>query len=219
MQQDKIKQIYERLRQTHPTFAETDDAWTKNGLNATPFKALTSVAISAMTIDKRTVAACMALYGKISTPQELLALEDEELATLIKPAAHYNKKTIQLKKMCQQLIDRHDGEVPTTRRELQALTGVGRKCTDIMMHFVFSNSTIAVDTHVHRVVNRLGIVKTTAREKTADVINEITPLFYKKHAHEWLVQHGMKICVARKPKCQDCTLVELCQYERNEVEA
>ncbi|UNK19373.1 hypothetical protein MNQ98_04890 [Paenibacillus sp. N3/727] len=131
-----------------------------------------------MTTEKRTIDACTALYERISTPKQLIALEDEELASLIKPVAHYNRKTKNLKKMCQQLILRHNGEVPNTRDELLALTGVGRKCTDILMHFTFSEPTIAVDTHVHRVVNRLGI-DTTSREDTADTINEITPFKFK----------------------------------------
>ncbi|OAB42499.1 hypothetical protein PGLA_12610 [Paenibacillus glacialis] len=126
-------------------------------------------------------------------------MEDAELALLIKPAAHYNRKTKNLKTMCGQLIERHNGEIPNTREELLALTGVGRKCTDIMMHFTFSKATIAVDTHVHRVVNRLGIAHTISREDTADKINEVTPMRFKHHAHEWIIQHGMKICIARKP--------------------
>ncbi|MFC9711543.1 endonuclease III domain-containing protein [Paenibacillus sp. NPDC056933] len=150
-------------------------------------------------------------------PQQLLQLEDEELSSLIKPAAHYNRKTKNLKKMCHQLIERHNGEVPGTRDELLALTGVGRKCTDILMHFTFREPTIAVDIHVHRVVNRLGITHTTSREDTADAINEITPFKFKHHAHEWIIQHGMKICVARKPKCSDCSLTDLCDYYQTEV--
>lgn len=217
MEQQRIILIYERLRKTQPTFVETDNDWIATGLSSTPFKALVSVAISTMTTEKRTIDACTALYDKISTPQQLLQLEDEELSSLIKPAAHYNRKTKNLKKMCHQLIERHNGEVPCTRDELLALTGVGRKCTDILMHFTFSESTIAVNTHVHRVVNRLGITYTISREDTADAINQITPLKFKHHAHEWIIQHGMKICVARKPKCSDCSLTDLCDYYQTEV--
>lgn len=218
MDQQKITQIYERLSESQPTFNDTDNEWIAKGLSSTPFKALVSVTISTMTTEKRTIDACTALYERVSTPKQLLELEDEELALLIKPAAHYNRKTKNLKKMCQQLIEKHNGEVPDTRDELLALTGVGRKCTDIMMHFTFSEPTIAVDTHVHRVVNRLGIVHTTLREDTADAINEITPLQFKHHAHEWIIQHGMKICIARKPKCSDCSLTDLCDYYRTGVE-
>ncbi|WP_336765950.1 endonuclease III domain-containing protein [Paenibacillus sp. USHLN196] len=217
MDQQRIILIYERLRKTQPTFVETDNDWIAKGLSSTPFKALVSVAISTMTTEKRTIDACTALYDKISTPQQLLQLEDEELSSLIKPAAHYNRKTKNLKKMCQQLIERHNGEVPCTRDELLALTGVGRKCTDILMHFTFSEPTIAVDTHVHRVVNRLGMTHTISREDTADAINQITPLKFKHHAHEWIIQHGMKICIARKPKCSECSLTDFCDHYQNEV--
>ncbi|MDQ0208344.1 endonuclease III domain-containing protein [Alkalicoccobacillus murimartini] len=207
-----LKKIYQILSETYPTFEESDDPWSNNGLNATPFKTLTSVALSAMTHDKRVVKACIALYERISTPQELLELNDEELRECIKPVAHYNRKTKNLKKMCSELIERHDGEVPNTREELMKLTGIGRKCTDIMMHFMFDTPSIAVDTHVHRLANRLGIVDTTDREKTADVLNEVTPNLYKIHAHEWLIQHGMKICMAKNPKCIECVISQYCQY-------
>lgn len=212
MDESKISQIYERLSQTHPIFAETGDEWTTNGLNSSPFKNLVSVALSAMTTTKRTIAAATALFGRISTPQELLNLDDVELAALIKPAAHYNRKTVNLKKMSQQLIDRHHGEVPTTREELMALTGVGRKCTDIMMHFVFNEPTIAVDTHVYRVIQRLGITPKTSREETADIINKVTPKKYKLHAHEWLILQGMNVCKPSNPRCSDCAVHEMCDY-------
>lgn len=120
--------------------------------------------------------------------------------------------------MCHQLIERHNGEVPTTRDKLIALTGVGRKCTDIMMHFTFGEPTIAVDTHVHRVANRLGIVKTTLREDTADTINKVTPLKFKYHAHEWFIGQGMNICKARKPNCPKCALTDFCDYYQREVQ-
>lgn len=214
MNKTKIVQIYKILSHTQPTFEETDNDWITHGLNSTPFKLLVSVAISTMTHDKRTVKACIALYEKISTPQELIELEDEELATLIKPAAHYNRKTKSLKKMCHQLIEQYDGEIPQTKEELMELSGIGRKCADIMMHFSVGEPSIAVDTHVHRVLNRLGVVNTRSSEETADVINTITPQQYKQHAHEWLIGHGMEICKARAPKCKECALRDWCQYNQ-----
>jgi endonuclease-3 len=207
---NEIAQIYEILSQTYPTFANTDDPWMTNGLSSTPFKSLVSVCLSTMTITKRVVNACVPLYQRVSNFEELLALDDEELRQIIKPVAHYNRKTVNLKLMARQIIELHNGNIPETREELMKLQGVGRKVTDIMLNFVFSKDTIAVDTHVLRVLNRLKIIATDSAEDAAVKINLITPTFYKKHAHEWLIQHGMKVCTARKPKCSECCVNQFC---------
>lgn len=207
---NEIAQIYEILSQTYPTFANTDDPWMTNGLSSTPFKSLVSVCLSTMTITKRVVNACVPLYQRVSNFEELLALDDEELRQIIKPVAHYNRKTVNLKLMARQIIELHNGNIPETREELMKLQGVGRKVTDIMLNFVFSKDTIAVDTHVLRVLNRLKIIATDSAEDAAVKINLITPTFYKKHAHEWLIQHGMKVCAARKPKCSECCVNQFC---------
>lgn len=212
MDQEKIEKIYEILSKNYPLFDEQNNEWATRGLNSTPFKNLVSVNLSTMTNTKRVIRAAVALFSEISTPQELLQLSDERLTELIKPVAHYNRKTKMLKEMCQQLIEKHDGQVPQTREELLALKGVGRKSVDILMNFTFGSDSIAVDTHVHRVLNRTGIVKTKAAEETANAIQEITPDRYRKHAHEWLIQHGMHTCTARNPKCAECRIYELCEW-------
>lgn len=183
-----------------------------NGLSSTPFKSLVSVCMSTMTITKRVVNAAVPLYEKVSTFEELLALDDEELRRIIKPVAHYNRKTKLLKEMARKIIDQHGGDIPHTRDELMALPGVGRKVADIMMNFVFSKDSIAVDTHVLRVLNRLGVIDTSSALQAADIINAQTPPRFKRHAHEWLIQHGMKICVSRTPKCGSCPLTHHCRY-------
>lgn len=207
---NEIAQIYEILSQTYPTFENTDDPWMTNGLSSTPFKSLVSVCLSTMTITKRVVNACVPLYQRVSNFEELLALDDDELRQIIKPVAHYNRKTVNLKLMARQIIELHNGNIPETREELMKLQGVGRKVTDIMLNFVFSKDTIAVDTHVLRVLNRLKIIATDSAEDAAVKINLITPTFYKKHEHEWLMQHGMKVCTARKPKCSECCVNQFC---------
>lgn len=207
----KIEKIYYRLKETYPIFKDND--WAFNPTRNTPFQSLVSVTLSAMTNSNRLVQACQGLFAEVSTPEELLALSDDHLRDLIRPVAHYNRKTIQLKEMCQQLLDRHEGEVPSTREELLALKGVGRKSVDIIMNFTFGEETIAVDTHVHRVLNRLGLVKTNTPLETADVVTEVTPKKFRKHAHEWLVLHGMETCSARSPKCGICAVQDLCEYE------
>lgn len=213
----KLDSIYKNLSQTYQIFSEKKDDWSGNGLNSTPFKSLVSVMLSTMTNSKRVIRTALALFEQISTPEELLKLDDDHLRELIKPVAHYNRKTKHLKDMSNQLIERHNGQVPETREELLALIGVGIKCADIIMNFTFGGDSIAVDTHVHRFLNRTGIVKTKSAEETAKLIVDITPNEYRKHAHEWLIQHGMNTCVARNRKCSECSIVELCEYESKKL--
>ncbi len=204
--------IYSILSRTYATFDEIDDPWMTNGLSATPFRSLVSTCLSTMTITKRVVNACVPLYEKVSTFEELAALDDEELRRIIKPVAHYNRKTKLLKDMARRILDEHGGEIPRTREGLMALPGVGQKVADIMLNFVFDEPSIAVDTHVLRVLNRLGIVDTPSATKAAETINAETPPHFKHHAHEWLIQHGMKVCVSRTPRCGDCCVTQHCNW-------
>lgn len=212
-QPEKISEIYKRLSENYLTFAENGNEWDAQGLSSSTFKNLVSVTLSTMTHTKRVIAACTALYAKAETPQDILTLDDDELITLIKPVAHYNRKAKHLKTMCHQLLTRHNGQVPNTKKELLALQGVGMKCADLIMNFNFGSADIAIDTHIQRVLNRLGIVKTTSAKQTSLVINAITPESYKKHAHEWLIQHGMNVCTARAPQCEKCLLSDLCDWQ------
>jgi endonuclease-3 len=155
----------------------------------------------------------------VSTFEELLALDDEELRTIIKPVAHYNRKTVNLKILCQQIIEEHGGEIPSDRESLLKLQGVGRKVADLMMNHLFSEDSIAVDTHVLRVLQRLNIVEDTTAEKAADTINAITPAGYKRHAHEWLIQLGMQVCHARSPDCPSCVVSHLCPIGKQRLDA
>jgi len=209
-----IEAIYAILSRTYPTFDETENAWVANGLSATPFHNLVSTCLSTMTHTNRVIRACVPLYEKVSTFEELLALDDEELRTVITPVAHYNRKTRNLKIMCRQILDDHGGEIPRSRAELMTLQGVGGKVADIMLNFVFEQPSIAVDTHVLRVLSRLGLVKTASAESAAKIIAEITPARYLRHAHEWLIQHGMKVCVSRRPACEVCPITRYCTYFR-----
>lgn len=212
---EKLDNIYAIISKTYPTFDKTDDPWITNGLSSTPFKSLVSVVLSTMTHTKRVVNACVPLYKKVSTFEQLLAMDDEELRKIIKPVAHYNRKTANLKIMCRQIIEDFDGKIPENREDLMKLQGVGRKVADIMMNFVFSEPSIAVDTHVFRVLNRTGVVKTKSTEEAADIINKLTSKKYKRHAHEWLIQHGMKVCTARVPKCDTCVIKKYCTFYKS----
>ena len=209
----RLERIYERLSATYPTFDQTDDPWMTNGLSSTPFRCLVSVCLSTMTITPRVVKACVPLFERVATFEELLELDDEELRTIIKPVAHYNRKTTNLKILCRQILNEYGGQIPETHDDLMKLQGVGRKVADIMMNFIFHEDTIAVDTHVLRVLNRLEVVNTSSAETAADQINTLTPARFKRHAHEWLIQHGMKVCTARSPRCEACCVSSLCRDE------
>lgn len=215
----RLTSIYDILSRTYPTYEEMDDPWMSNGLSATPFRHLISGCLSTVTVTKRVVSAAVPLYQRVSTFEELLALDDEELRSIIKPVAHYNRKTVNLKILCRQIIEEHGGEIPSDRESLLKLQGVGRKVADLMMNHLFSEDSIAVDTHVLRVLQRLDLVKDTTAEKAADTINAITPAGYKRHAHEWLIQLGMQVCHARSPDCPSCVVSRLCPTGRQRLGA
>lgn len=209
---EKIEEVYKRLEIDQPTFSEVDDDWTKYGLSSTHFKALVSVTLSTMTHTPRVVKAATALYEVADTPEAIVKLDDDLLRELIRPVAHYNRKTQHLKKMCREIIGNFNGEVPRNKSDLLSLTGVGEKCANIMLNFEFNQDSIAVDSHVFRVLNRLGVIHTSSHEKASEIINKITPNQYKRHAHEWLIGFGMRVCHAKKPNCSECVLYDLCVF-------
>lgn len=129
---------------------------------------------------------------------------------IIRPVAHYNRKTVNLKAMCRQIIDEHGGTIPRNREAVMELKGVGRKVADLVMNHLNEQDSIAVDSHVLRVLRRLGMVGDVSAEVAADAIGGLTPPGYRRHAHEWLIQLGMKVCHARKPACGACVVRALC---------
>lgn len=180
------------------------------------FETLIGTILSSQTKDERTAAAVKKLFRVIKTPQELVDLSIDEITELIQDVGMYNKKAIYIKTCSQQLIDWYDGKVPSTRKELMSLMGVGRKVSDIVLHYSFGELNVAVDTHVHRVSNRLGIAATNNADKTADILMRDTPEEYLPYAHEWLINHGRVHCDAKKPKCETCPLKDLCDYYNQE---
>lgn len=206
----RLSAIYDVLPRTYPTHEEMDDPWMTHGLSATPFLHLISGCLSTVTVTKRVIAACIPLYARVSTFEELLALDDDELRDIIRSIAHYNRKPVNLKILCRQIIQEHGGEIPSDRESLLKLQGVGGKVVDLTMNQVFSEDSIAVDTHVLRVLERLEIISDSIAEKAADTINAITLAGYKRHAHEWLIQLGMQVCQARSPDCTSCVLLPFC---------
>ena len=211
---NKITEVYRRFHARNPTPNNPP----REKIYNSAFKSLVGVTLSAQTRDERTAEACRNLFAVARTPQQILALDLEQLKTLIRPAGMYNNKARNLKLMSQQLIDRHGGRVPKERKQLMDLAGVGRKSTDIMMRFVFNEPAIAVDTHVHRIANRLGIASAKIESKTAEILERETPDEYRWGAHEWLIAQGKYVCRARRPECDRCMFTDICDHYQEQTQ-
>lgn len=179
------------------------------------FASLVGVMLSAQSRDAMTALAKRQLLARAATPEAILALPEAEIATLIEPCGLYNSKARNLKRMCETLLQRHGGVVPATRRELMALPGVGRKCADIMLRFVFGAPEIPVDTHVFRVARRTGLATGKSEAALAADLDRRVPERWRWGAHMWLLNHGKRCCRARRPACATCPLAFVC--ERNGV--
>lgn len=174
---------------------------------------LVAVALSAQATDAGVNRATRALFAIADTPQKMLALGEEGLIGHIKTIGLFRNKARNVIKLSQILIDRFGGEVPSSRAALQSLPGVGRKTANVVLNMWFRQPAQAVDTHIFRVGNRTGIAP--GRDETAveRAIEDNVPAEYQLHAHHWLILHGRYICVARKPRCPDCLIRDLCLYE------
>ena len=130
----------------------------------------------------------------------------------IKTIGLYNTKAANILKTCTLLLQRHGGEVPNDRAALEALPGVGRKTANVILNTAFGEPTIAVDTHIFRVANRTGLAPGKTVREVEEGLLRVTPPAFKPHAHHWLILHGRYVCTARKPRCPDCPIRELCAY-------
>lgn len=203
------KAIFERLKQTNP--APTTE------LNyQTPFELLVAVMLSAQATDKSVNKATTPLFAVANTPAAILALKESGLKKYIKSIGLFNTKAKNIIKTCQFLLERHGGEVPADRSALEALPGVGRKTANVILNTAFGHPTIAVDTHIFRVSNRIGIAPGKTVRAVEDQLNKVVPAEYKQDAHHWLILHGRYICTARKPKCSQCVIRDLCEFQDKE---
>lgn len=182
-----------------------------------PFELLISVMLSAQATDISVNKATEALYQQANTPQAMLDLGEVRLKSLIKTIGLYHTKATHIIKTCQLLIDRHQGEVPSTREALEALPGVGRKTANVILNTAFGQPTMAVDTHIFRVANRVGLArgKTPLAVELA-LLKNISKEFLQD-AHHWLILHGRYVCVARKPHCPSCLIRDVCEFKFKEI--
>ena len=178
----------------------------------TPFELLVAVALSAQATDKSVNLATRELFKRAHTPAQILALGQDGVEQYIKTIGLYRGKAKNLIQMCRLLLDNHGGEVPATREALEALPGVGRKTANVVLNVAYQEPTIAVDTHIFRVSNRTGIAPGKNPEQVEQRLVKCVPEKFRLHAHHWLILHGRYVCIARKPRCPECIIRDLCEY-------
>jgi endonuclease-3 len=175
------------------------------------FELLIAVVLSAQATDKGVNKATAKLFPVANTPQAIFALGEEGLKHYIKTIGLFNSKAANIIKLCATLIAKHGGEVPQTREDLEALAGVGRKTANVILNTAFGQPTIAVDTHIFRVANRTGLAPGNNVLEVENQLNKHVPKQHKQDAHHLLILHGRYVCVARKPRCTECCIVDLCE--------
>jgi endonuclease-3 len=180
---------------------------------STPFELLAAVLLSAQATDVGVNKATRKLFAVANTPQAILDLGIEGLESYIKTIGLYRSKAKHLMEACRMLVERHGGEVPRTRAELEALPGVGRKTANVVLNVAFGEATMAVDTHIFRVSNRTGLAPGKTPLEVELKLEKRVPPAYRLHAHHWLILHGRYVCVARKPLCWKCAVAPYCDYK------
>src|SRR5690554_1667405 len=210
MNAQKRYEIFARLREHNPE-PTTELHWT------TPFELLAAVLLSAQATDVGVNKATARLFPVANTPQAIIELGIDGLKEHIRTIGLFNTKAENLMKTCHLLVDLHGGEVPENREALEALPGVGRKTANVVLNTAFGQPTIAVDTHIFRVSNRTGIAPGKNVVEVERRLERVVPKPYRQDAHHWLILHGRYVCVARKPKCPQCGIVDLCEYKHKKV--
>ncbi len=205
MNPSKRREIFLRFRSArpHPT---TELEY------STPFELLVAVILSAQATDVSVNAATRNLFPVANTPQAILDLGLEKVSQYVQRIGLYRTKSKHIIQMCRILLDRHGGEVPGTREELEALPGVGRKTANVVLNTAFGQPLIAVDTHIFRVANRTGLAPGKNVLEVERKLTKFVPAEFRHDAHHWLILHGRYVCQARKPKCPQCLISDLCEY-------
>lgn len=207
MNPTKRRQIFERLAAAnpHPT---TELEY------SSPFELLVAVMLSAQATDISVNAATRQLYPAANTPEAILELGEEKLREYIQRIGLYKTKAKHVIQTCRILVERHQGCVPITREALEALPGVGRKTANVILNTAFGEPTIAVDTHIFRLANRIGLAPGKTVLEVEKKLLKVIPAEYLHDAHHWLILHGRYICRARSPKCAECLIYDLCEYKQ-----
>ena len=206
MSPGKIYDIFARLRAANP-------APRTELVHASPFELLVSVVLSAQATDKSVNLATAELFKVARTPAAIAKLGRRGLERHIRTIGLYRTKAKNVLATCKLLLERHGGEVPRTREELEALPGVGRKTANVVLNTAFAQPTIAVDTHIFRVSNRTGLAPGKDVVAVEEKLLKVVPEEFRLNAHHWLILHGRYVCIARKPGCPECLIRDLCEFK------
>jgi len=205
----KRREIFLRLQAANPHPATELEY-------ATPFELLVAVILSAQATDVSVNHATRQLFPVANTPQAILALGEEKLREFIQRIGLYKTKAKHLIQTCRVLVEQHGGAVPESREALEALPGVGRKTANVILNTAFGQPTIAVDTHIFRIANRIGLAPGKTVLEVENKLLKVVPDEFKHDAHHWLILHGRYVCRARKPQCGTCIIYDLCEYKDKE---
>jgi endonuclease-3 len=185
---------------------------------SSPFELLVAVVLSAQATDISVNKATEKLFAVARTPADLLRLGEDGLKRHIRTIGLFNSKAANLIKACRILVERHGGEVPRSREALEALPGVGRKTANVVLNAAFGEPTIAVDTHIFRVSNRIGLAPGRNPLEVEQELLRVVPAEFRKDAHHWLILHGRYTCKSRRPDCPACPIADLCEYRDKTIE-
>lgn len=203
----KRREIFARLQAANPT-PTTELEY------ATPFQLLIAVLLSAQATDKSVNIATRKFFPQYGTPRGLIELGEAGLSEYIKTIGLFRNKAKNAIATARIVLEQHDGQVPETREALEALPGVGRKTANVVLNTAFGHATMAVDTHIFRVSNRTGLAPGKNVLEVELKLQKVVPKEYLLDAHHWLILHGRYVCVARKPKCPQCGIADLCEYRQ-----
>ncbi len=198
-------EIFLRLRDANPS--PTTELNYRNH-----FELLIAVVLSAQSTDKAVNQATAGLFDAAPDPRAMLALGVDGLRERIKSIGLFNSKAKNIIQLCEILIDRHDGKVPSNRQDLESLPGVGRKTANVILNTAFRQPTIAVDTHIFRISNRIGIAPGKNVDQVEQNLLKRVPEEFLLDAHHWLILHGRYTCTAKKPRCKSCIIFDLCEF-------
>ena len=203
---ERAELVFERLAAANPTP-------TSELRYSDPFTLLVAVVLSAQATDASVNKATPGLFALAATPTKMAALSEEAITEKIRTIGLYRSKARNLIALSRVIVDKYGGVIPRERDALEALPGVGRKTANVVMNVAFGEPTLAVDTHVFRVANRLGIAPGKTPREVEDELLRVTPIRFLTHAHHWLILHGRYVCKARRPACPACVLNDICPYQ------
>jgi endonuclease-3 len=210
MNKAKIIEIFERFAAREPE-PKTELEFTNN------FTLLVAVVPSAQATDKGVNKATKALFVAADTPAKMVALGEEKIRDYIKTIGLFRAKAKNVFALSQMVVEEFGGEVPRKREDLERLAGVGRKTANVVLNVAWGEPTMAVDTHIFRVSNRIGLARAKNPLQTEQQLMKNIPKKFMEHAHHWLILHGRYICIARKPRCGVCPIADLCKFKEKNL--